>query len=744
MDEEFEQRVLVLFDEELETALGEDETTDTFSRLVGAEDDVNAAIVEADVRARRDVVLEQVGTLLKAWLRAEEKLTAAKENLKERTSSFGMVVLGAITLVAVIGAAMAAVVLALTNDIEFLALGFVVPYLWLPWFFARTYQVRASSVRVRERARDAAQERFRSVLRDQVTVAIREAINKRLTSFETRFRIFDQRGLGELADPEREVSTVANRELSGLMASLSSGSIGLSGPRGSGKTTLIDSFAHGRAMPFTGERVGIVVSAPVKYDALDFVLHLFASLCEQVLGEKRVGDLALTTRRALRKARQVAAARFFSLVAAAIAVVGLAMLLLHRTAPKGPTETGLFLVATAAVIAYFGLLLWLNARPRRQQASSRFFPWLDPPETQTPERIAEEHLEQIRFQQSITSGWGASMRLPLGIGVSGDSKSTLARSPWSLPEAVEEFRRYARGLADNRYVVIGIDELDKMESDEAAREFLNNVKGVFGVSGCYYLVSVSEDAMSTFERRGLALRDVFDSSFDAIQRVGYLTLDESRDVLEGRVTGLPVPFQCLCHCMAGGLPRDLIRVTRELVNQQRLLGTESLSGLCTAVVEAEVRGKMAAARETTRSVPGNDGEWVVKWLYRQGAAPTSVEALQEQHDTLSRWGGIAESREDTADNRRARNAAIEIGVFNYYIATVLELFGDDERFAALIEPADGQNEINLIAADIFESLANARQQFAVSPWLAWSGVTGVREEAQLDPWADPRPVTVAR
>ncbi len=142
--------------------------------------------------------------------------------------------------------------------------------------------------------------------------------------------------------------------------------------------------------------------------------------------------------------------------------------------------------------------------------------------------------------------------------------------------------------------MIAIDELDKMESEDSAREFLNNVKGVFGVKGCYYLVSVSEDAMSAFERRGLPIRDVFDSSFDAIQRVGYLTLEESRTVLAGRLTGLPVPFQSLCHALSAGLPRDLIRVTRELV--QRGEGEEaSLGSLCGELVGAERERKLAAA-----------------------------------------------------------------------------------------------------------------------------------------------------
>jgi hypothetical protein len=77
-------------------------------------------------------------------------------------------------------------------------------------------------------------------------------------------------------------------------------------------------------------------------------------------------------------------------------------------------------------------------------------------------------------------------------------------------------------------VRIGIDELDKIDSVHDAGRFLNEIKVLFGIPHCFFLVSLSEDAMSQFERRGLPMRDVFDSSFDDVVRVG--PLDASRSV----------------------------------------------------------------------------------------------------------------------------------------------------------------------------------------------------------------------
>lgn len=281
-----------------------------------------------------------------------------------------------------------------------------------------------------------------------------------------------------------------------------------------------------------------------------------------------------------------------------------------------------------------------------------------------------------------------------------------------------------------------------MESDEAARKFLNNVKGVFGVKGCYYLISVSDEAMGSFERRGLPFRDVFDSSFDAIQRIGYLSFEESQRVLESRVIGLPVPFQGLCHCLAGGLPRDLIRVTRELVqagqrsSESTGLGLQELS---LVVVRREQRGKVSAALEASRSVQGEAAEWLVRWLHEQDAEAVTAGRLRGWHETLTQWGAVVQRPTDTDDERRAREIAIEIDFFNYFAATVLEFFGDEARFSEIVRPAElGGPEIDPVAVNVLEAIAGARQRFAISPWLAWDAVAGARDAFSAERWGDPR------
>src|SRR5207249_4063444 len=97
-------------------------------------------------------------------------------------------------------------------------------------------------------------------------------------------------------------------------------------------------------------------------------------------------------------------------------------------------------------------------------------------------------------------------------------------------------------------------------------------------------------------------RDTFDSSFDDVVYVDYLSLATSKLVLSRRVIGLPIPFVCFCHCLSGGLARDLIRVCRDLLeraqtgevpNEAALL----FGALVAADLQSKLRGTSIIGRE---------------------------------------------------------------------------------------------------------------------------------------------------
>ena len=102
-------------------------------------------------------------------------------------------------------------------------------------------------------------------------------------------------GLRSALTDDKVVVTEAFGQLTSKLRERSEGSFGIAGPRGVGKTTLIKFLATGADLPPPdsadgGEavarkpRLGVVVSAPVRYQARDFVLYLYAELCKKVIG----------------------------------------------------------------------------------------------------------------------------------------------------------------------------------------------------------------------------------------------------------------------------------------------------------------------------------------------------------------------------------------------------------------------------------------------------------------------------
>ena len=120
-------------------------------------------------------------------------------------------------------------------------------------------------------------------------------------------------------------------------------------------------------------------------------------------------------------------------------------------------------------------------------------------------------LTGLAYQQSIGHGWSAGVKLPAGVEVGTSSSTTMTEKPMGFPEIVSRFREFLRQASASRRIYIGIDELDKFDSSADIYAFLNDIKSIFGIPGCYYLISISENAMSAFERRGLPLGDAFDS-----------------------------------------------------------------------------------------------------------------------------------------------------------------------------------------------------------------------------------------
>lgn len=327
---------------------------------------------------------------------------------------------------------------------------------------------------------------------------------------------------------------------------------------------------------------------------------------------------------------------------------------------------------------------------------------------------ATEWLKQIKFQQSYTSGWSGALKLPVGLDGGLNSAVTLSQNQLSLPEIVHFFLKFLDSISSKYKVIIGIDELDKLETDEKAQRFLNEIKSVFGVDHCFYLISVSENAMSSFERRGLPFRDAFDSSFDSIIYVDYLDFEGAKSLIEQRVIGRPVPFFALSYCLAGGLARDIIRTFRSMLElQEEPPARNDLETLGRAVIHADIKGKL---RATVISAKKIELEEVDSLLEKLCEAEENValedSLLKATEDLLASRIPPPDQHSQNGDKQmhskreRINSLMEELATYLYYSVTLLQFFKNSLSEDALTKPAKGGS---------LDDLAKARQLLAVNP-----------------------------
>jgi hypothetical protein len=476
-------------------------------------------------------------------------------------------------------------------------------------------------------------------------------------------------GLSEPLTPRLEVPTAAQFLIERRLAAWSGGSIGVAGPRGSGKTTLLEAVCRVQGDEDEPERIAVLASAPVQYEPRDFVLYLFGEVCKAVLEAYRVPPRAIAS---------------------------------LSPGPEAPRSGLLTILKRLYVLPARRLLLGGPVERR--------LPRVPPGLASTAVLL----LQEIRFQQTYTSGWGGGFNL--GVTASAERGQAFARTAMTFPEVVNEFRGFVQQAATNHLMVIAIDEMDKMASREEAHRFLNDIKGVFGIRNCFFLLSVSEDALSSFERRGLPIRDVLDSAFDDIVRVEYMSFVDSADMLRRRVIGLPVPFLALCHCMSGGLPRDLLRAARGLAEMYETRGSLSIDGVAQKVGETDLHAKATATEIAGRRLgqPEVAGRvlHVARTLKECGHQDLVATCRDLCDGILRELGSMNASRE-------AVDLAVEVASYGYFVGTVVEVFSDRLDEEAVKPGVNPERSI--------EMLAQARQAFSTDAREAWLLVSTFRE-----------------
>jgi len=622
--------------------------------------------------------------------------------------------------------------------------------------------------------------------REVVGPFLREQINNILAEQEQKhsdvMRITTAPGLADLSDREQLVTTDSMEETVRLCTSMSSGSIGVSGPRGVGKTTLLRYFcdpllgatasASGSFRGFSDLR--IFVSAPVEYDTKDFVLHLFGKLCQTIIEAERSLNPDVSYIQEGRRRGRLA-----SLLAACVLVTcGLGLIVYALFRPKHIpelTKSELYL-CVGALFLVMGISIFV-----RSALSSRF---AHRSSARTVSVIDEARawLTRISYLQTLTSGYAGSVKIPAGLGLEVTSGRQLSELEFTLPDLIDRYKTFAerairsRGSTGNllrtsresqeqyvyimerratilheiseslqnvvlvghlaglttklekfirdrvaiaretlsavprQYVLdygprilIGIDEVDKIDADSAQR-FLSDIKAIFGVPNCLYLVSVSDEALAVFEQRVLLGRTAFDSSFDEVMSARELDFESCRYLLRRRIAGMPDSLIAFCEIMSGGLPRDLIRMARSVV-EASARGQTSIEDLTLSVVSSQVEIlKSAFIAEMGSGAYKNLGSRFPESLLENDWLRDSAQS------TLAVFGGMTD-----AQFPMSFRAAL------YFYATVAEGFSGKmpDRHGFL----RGYSSEDTVWID---RLAQARNMISANGDIAWESISRFR------------------
>lgn len=155
------------------------------------------------------------------------------------------------------------------------------------------------------------------------------------------------------------------------------------------------------------------------------------------------------------------------------------------------------------------------------------------------------------------------------------SKQEKARSI-SIPELTSNYIEFVSNVLRvyPGKLIVCIDELDKVTDLDQIRFILREIKGALYAKGTYYLLSVSNDAIRSFEGRMGDQRDIFESTFDDVFPVRALDLPTCIAILKKRMQGSSERLRSkiddesglgMIAVFSAGNARDLIRGFRECV-----------------------------------------------------------------------------------------------------------------------------------------------------------------------------------
>lgn len=421
---------------------------------------------------------------------------------------------------------------------------------------------------------------------EHVRVSLRKTLNSLYRNeFGLVFRL-PTPALVASDSPENLVEVESVRQLRDFISDHRSSSLGLAGPRGSGKTStlhLLTRDLHADSIA----TLCVIVPAPVRYESEDLVRLIIDRFIDTALGAHR--KIHPADRRP--PMRRAGAGPILWMAGGGTLLIAYRFWaeIVNVWRPDMALWLGAALLAIAAALALRlavkrQAFFWLAYRGGlvefREQWPLAF-------------RIASE---ELRYSWETERTKNVSSTIGDLIGGSSGKSSKFSENARGRSEWPTVFHQLAtQFLMESRYkrLVLVIDELDKLSDADSAIKVMNDIKDLMHVEGVHFIASVSDEAMDDFALRSMRFRTAVDSTFDEVIRTSGISHYEALDVLESRVSVFPRPLAYFCYAWSGRNARDLIRNARSVARVPAQV-QGSLSAVALHVVWRDVQEAMEA------------------------------------------------------------------------------------------------------------------------------------------------------
>jgi hypothetical protein len=377
-------------------------------------------------------------------------------------------------------------------------------------------------------------------------------------------------------DPAYHVPRRCDDFVRNFVTRVSTGVVGLAGPRGAGRSALVRAVLYRLTHQESGGPspiLAVTMPSPPAGDLMAFFSVLFRRVGHEVRRDVR-GRIFRFEQQGLEHAAEELIQAPPAIALLPLGAVAATVAFFLASPWWSPSPTGgpsdwtpwllLASVAFCAIFYYAHLLRQLTLRTAlRELPSGRLY------------IHTERALERLAYEESTTEEREASVALPRGLSFRGRRARALKERATTVATLVDDFGRYVgelRRVFDGG-VVVHIDDADRIEELKDVRDLVLRLKSTL-VGGVLFLVPLPHVVLDGYRSATEGPAGALAGMLDDLFVVSPMSLDEALRMLARRKFFAPDDLSTsgrlqprdglgvtLC-VLAGGIPKEILRLLR--------------------------------------------------------------------------------------------------------------------------------------------------------------------------------------